>query len=348
MLHNYLQQLHEVVLFSPGHATKFFTKSYKKYSHLGKNIKFKGPIKVPLSYIIKEDSERKNKGRPWAHTPLELQNIANNLSNGIKPYLDLPIIVRNDDPDVEAPFKLIAGFGYLNGLITNGITEFWFYEILGATPSQLDEISVYENTSEICDSKYWTGEKGIEHYLKLQIAKKHKDLINTEDSIIKYVKRVWPGMHSEVRGRIISRAINSRTKARAFTSYNPAGVKNWLDETADKTSKFVYGGELDSERDKYGFICANVQDPILRAAAKYVETDKSSYVVLHTKVPGKNKTIKQMRGNLVKQFNKMLDMFKSLGVKKTNFIEILGFMPQDTKNEKQNFLVDVNGKPIKD
>ena len=45
--------------------------------------------------------------------------------------------------------------------------------------------------------------------------------------------------------------------------------------------------------------------------------------------------------------NHMLDMFKSLGVKYTGFIKILGFLPQDTKNEDMRFLVDVNGKSIK-
>jgi hypothetical protein len=69
-------------------------------------------------------------------------------------------------------------------------------------------------------------------------------------------------------------------------------------------------------------------------------------VVLHVKDPG-NKTVKQLRQNKIEQFKNMLDMFKSLGVKNTNFIKILGFLPQDTKNEDMRFLVNVNGESIK-
>ena len=341
-----LHKLNEVVTFDKNTASHFFTKSYFKYSHLGDNLKFVGPVKIKLDTIIKEDTIIKNPGRPDRHTTLELQRIAQDLANGVKPYLDLPIIVRHDDPDVEEEYKSVAGFGTLNGLLENGVDEYWFYIVENATPSQLDEIATYENTSHINDTKYWTGEKGIIHHLKNEIAKKHKELINTEDSIISYVNRVWPGMNDEVRGRIVSKAKNAQTKRRKFNTYNASAVKVWLSETADEQAKFVFGGKYDKDRNQYGYLGANTMDPIINAARKYVETNNFSYVVLHVKDPG-NKTVKQLRENKIEQFKNMLDMFKALGVKNTNFIKILGFLPQDTKNEDMRFLVNANGKPIK-
>ena len=341
-----LHKLDEVVNFDKNTASHFFTKSYFKYSHLGDNLKFVGPVKVSLNTIIQEDTLTKNSGRPDRHTTLELQNISKDLGNGVKPYLDFPIIVKNDDPDVEAKYELVAGFGTLNGLVTNGVKEYWFYIVENATPSQIDEIATYENTSHINDTKYWTGEKGVIHHIKNEIAKNHKELVNTEDSITAYINRVWPGISEEVRGRIVSKAKNAQTTRRSFITYNAAGVKAWLSETADEKAKFVFGGKYDIDRNQYGYLGANTMDPIINGARKYVETNNFSYVVLHVKDPG-IKTVKQLRQNKIEQFNNMLTMFKSLGVKNTNFIKILGFLPQDTKKEDMRFLVDVNGKSIK-
>lgn len=339
-----LYQLNEVAAFNKNTAENFFTKSYKKYLHLGNNLEF-NLIKISLNSILKEDSIEKNIGRPERHTTKELQRIARDLGNGVKPYLDLPIVVKNNDPDVDFEYKLIAGFGTLNGLGENGVSEYWFYEVKNATPSQLGEIATYENTCHINDTKYNTGELGIIHHIKNEIAKKHKELINTEDSIINYIDRVWPGMPDEVKGRIVQKAKNAQTKVRTFNTYNATSVKTWLDETADTRGHFIFGGKFDKEKNMYGYLGANVQDPILRAASKYIETGKKSYVVLHVKDPG-TKTVKQLREHKIKEFNDMLYMLKSLGVKNLNFIKILGFLPQDTKNEDKRFLVDVNGKSL--
>jgi hypothetical protein len=91
-----------------------------------------------------------------------------------------------------------------------------------------------------------------------------------------------------------------------------------------------------------------VLDPIINAMKKYNETGKRSYVVLSVKRPGKTQSLIQMRKNKVNEFNKLLNEFKQLGVRNTNFISILGFMPQDKEvDQDMRFLVDVNGKSIK-
>ena len=71
-----LHTLAEVVNFDKNTASHFFTKSYFKYSHLGDNLEFIGPVKIKLDKIIHEDTITKNIGRPERHTTLELQNIA--------------------------------------------------------------------------------------------------------------------------------------------------------------------------------------------------------------------------------------------------------------------------------
>ena len=259
-------------------------------------------------------------------------------ANGVKPWLDLPILFRHGDKDVARPYKLVAGYGSLNALKTNGITKYWFYEVTEATPTQLAEIAAFENTSETVTTAYKTGVDGIVYHLKNMIAKNHKDLINTEDSISKYLDKKWPGLIPEIKGTIISKAKNAQTKSRRIKTYNIAEVDNWLDDVADQTAKFVHGGKFDDKRNMFGFVGINVYDPFLAAAKKFAETGRKSYVVLHCKSPGKTQTIQDMRKTQLKKLAEFKTMLSRLGMK-TNFLTVLGFLPQDTETEKMNLLV---------
>ena len=333
-----LKQLNEVADFNSQTANNFFTKSYKKYLHL--DVKFNdNPILVDLSDIVdKIDIIATNEGRETQHTPLEWKRLADDFSNGVKPWLDLPVIFKHNDKDIARKYKLIAGFGTLNALKANGITKYWFYEVIEATSTQLSEIAVFENTSEVITTAYKTGVDGIVYHLKNMIAKKHKDLINDEDSISKYLDKKWPGLIPEIKGTIISKAKNAQTKTRRIKTYNLPEIDNWLEDVADQTAKFNHGGNFDADRGMYGFVGVNIQDPFIRAAKKYAETHKKSYVVLHCKSPGKTQTIKDMRKIQLKKLQEFKTMFSRLGLK-TNFLTVLGFLPQDTETDKMTLLV---------
>jgi|TARA_B110000091_G_scaffold183406_1_gene202071 hypothetical protein len=332
-----LKQLNEVADFNPQTADNFFTKSYKKYLHLG--AKFNdNPILVNLNDIIQIDEIFNNEGRETQHTTLEWQRLATDFGNGIKPWLDLPIVVKNTDKDIDKKYKLVAGYGSLNALKSNGADKYWFYEVVEYTPSILSEIAVFENTSEVITTSYKTGVDGIIFHLKNMIAKKHKALVNDEQSISDYIDKTWPGMIPEVKGVIISKARNAQTKSKRIKTYNLSEIDNWLQEMADQTAQFTHGGNFDSDRGMYGFVGVNIQDPFLRAAKKFAETGKKSYVVLHCKSPGKTQTIKDMRKIQLKKLQEFKSMFSGLGMK-TNFLSVLGFLPQDTETDKMTLLV---------
>ena len=332
-----LKQLKEVADFDSQTANNFFTKSYKKYLHLGVKFNDKA-ILVDLDDIMdKSDEIYSNEGRETQHTPLEWKRLADDFANGVKPWLDLAILYKHGDKDVAKKYKLAAGYGQVNALKTNGITKYWFYEVTEATPTQLAEIAAFENTSEVVTTEYKTGVDGIVFHLKNMIAKKHKDLINDEDSISDYLDRKWPGMIPEIKGTIISKAKNHQTRTRRIKTYNTAEVENWLDDVADKTSKFVHGGDFDVERNMFGYCSVNVQDPFFNAAKKYAEHGTKSYVVLHCKSPGKTQTIQDKRRTLLKQLAELKTTFRRIGIK-TDFLTVLGFLPQDTETEKMNLL----------
>ena len=135
----------------------------------------------------------------------------------------------------------------------------------------------------------------------------------------------------------ISKAKNHQTRTRRIKTYNTAEVENWLDDVADKTSKFVHGGDFDVERNMFGYCSVNVQDPFFNAAKKYAEHGTKSYVVLHCKSPGKTQTIQDKRRTLLKQLAELKTTFRRIGIK-TDFLTVLGFLPQDTETEKMNLL----------
>lgn len=332
-----LKQITEVANFDNQTAEQFFIKSFIKYLHLGAKFRPE-PILVDLSDILQIDEDDTNEGRENYHTNLETQRIGNDLANGVKPWLDLPIIVKNTDTDSAKKYKTVAGYGTLNGLKSNGVTKYWFYEVIEHTPSILSEIASFENTSSIVETKYNTGVDGIIYHIKNMIARKHKELINDEESISNYIDRTWPGMIPEVKGTIISKARNAQTKSRRIKTYNIPEVDNWLEERADKTAKFVHGGKFDEDRGMYGFVGVNIQDPFIRAAKKWNETGKQSYVVLHCKNPGKTQTIPGMRKTLLKNLEEFKKTFSDLGMK-TDFLVVLGFLPQDKEIDKMTLLV---------
>ena len=66
-----LYSLQEVIKFDDTKAKDFFIKSYKKYNHLGENIKFE-LVKVDLDKIIQEDTAEKNEGSHLSTQPIYL------------------------------------------------------------------------------------------------------------------------------------------------------------------------------------------------------------------------------------------------------------------------------------
>ena len=58
-------------------------------------------------------------------------------------------------------------------------------------------------------------------------------------------------------------------------------------------------------------------------------------MVLHCKSPGKTQTIQDKRRTLLKQLAELKTTFRRIGIK-TDFLTVLGFLPQDTETEKMN------------
>ena len=66
---------------------------------------------------------------------------------------------------------------------------------------------------------------------------------------------------------------------------------------------------------------------------------KKSYVVFHCKTPGKTQTIPGMRKTMLKKLKEFKKVFSDLGMR-TDFLVVLGFLPQDKEVDKMTLLVN--------
>jgi hypothetical protein len=314
----------------------------KQYDHLGVTFSDQ-PIWIEFDDLRREDRKDNNTGRPKQHTPPQLKDLQDSFAQGIEVWKDIPIASKSKDPAVSKnkPYKLEVGFGRINAIGANGQTGYWFW-IVDGTESQISDMRAYENTQDLIDTKFETGEEGVEHHLKGLIDS--NALSNDETDIEAKLIEVWPKINVYSKGRVLSNVKNQKTKPRQYQTYNAEAVKTWLSETA--AISFVTNGNWDPVRNLVGFSAVNMLDPWVNACMQYAKTGKKSYVVMSVKSPGVKSTLLKKRKAHIDRLENYKQAFKRLGMTVMP-LKILGFMPQDNVNEDMRYLVNANGTPIK-
>lgn len=311
------------------------------YGHLGVSFASE-PVWIPFHQIRRSDTEHNNSGRKSKHTNDQLKKLSDSFAEGVQLWQELPIVSVVTDPEISkrTPYNLEAGFGRSNAIGTNGETGYWHWIVQG-TSTQLRDMAAFENTYELIQTNFQTGEEGIVNHLKQLLIT--NALGNDEEEIEKKMNQVWPGLKREPKGRILSAVKNSTTKPRRYQTYNAEDVKMWLSDTS--AVQFITGSNWDDSRGKLGSCAINMLDPWINACMNYAKTGKESYVVLSVKAPGKGSTLAKKRQAHLDKLETFRSSFRKLGMNKFP-LEVLGFMPQDTINEDMRYLVDVNGKRI--
>ena len=311
------------------------------YGHLGVTFA-EEPVWIPFHKIRRSDTEHNNSGRKVKHTNDELKKLSNSFADGVQLWQELPIVSIVTDPEVSKhkPYNLEVGFGRTNAIGTNGETGYWHWVVSGKS-TQIKDMAAFENTYEMINTKFQTGEAGIVNHLKQLLIS--NALGNDEEEIEAKMNQVWPGLKAQAKGRILSDVKDSATKPRRYQTYNSEDVKMWLSDSA--AVQFITGSNWDANRSKLGSCAINMLDPWINACMNYAKTGKQSYVVLSVKAPGKNSTLTKKRQAHLDKLENFRSSFRKLGMN-TFPLEVLGFMPQDTINEDMRFLVDTNGNKI--
>lgn len=334
--------LEQVCNLTKEEAAALFTRP-RKYDHLGVTIS-ETPVWILFNKLRSSDDANLNVGRQKGHTPQEKESLQRSFAKDVQLWQELPMASRCKEPEFLEKFthNLRVGFGRRNAIGANGKDGYWFWEIKGTT-TQLEDCQAFENTDNLLTTQFQLGEKGVENRLKKLIS----DGLLEDDSeeIESKLDQVWPGLDNPARGRILKAVETDTTTPKRYKTYNQEDVKIWLTELASSEYKFVLGGNLDTEKDMWGFSSVNFQDPYINATRKFVATGKKSYVVFSVKSPTKNSDLAVKRQNLLNSLKNFHEVFKKAGVKECS-IEVLGFMPQDNIKEDMRCLVDVEGLPM--
>ena len=347
--------LDEVVNLTPEQAKELFIVP-TKYDHLGIDINPQ-PKKIKLKNIRTSDINNLNFGRPNGHSPKEKEQLKISFSRGVQPWQELPFVSHNNDNELiknGLTHDLRLGFGRTNAIGENGKDEYWFWEVNG-TPTQLKDLQSFENTCKLLEVEFQTGEQGIVDHLNNLLDS--GPLSDDEEEIEKKLLQVWPGLENPSKGRIMQKVLKDSTTPKRYRTYNQTDVGTWIaQEAAPKIwNNLSIRGNYDCQRDMFGFSSVNIQDPYISAITKYNESlrlssdgiGKKSYVVLSCKSPTKNSDLQKKRHNLVKSLHQFhMKFYKYFNVEKDSPLVIMGFLPQDTKNEDPRFLVDKNGKRL--
>lgn len=335
---NNIIKLEDIQSLSAEEAANIF-RLPTKYNHIP-NVKFTGPVWLEFKNIRTLGTD-KNIGRTQEHTQEQIQQIAASFSKGVQTWQDLPCVMQLSGD--RFTHKGVYGFGRAEGIESLGQTGYWFHVLDPLDHYSLSWVAVTENLE--LSPKFTEDQKLLIHQLCNLV--NTGEITNTEDAIESELDKMVPHITKSLKGRIREAVFAAEDTPLRYTTWGETKVKKWLREEA--AIKFETRGGYDKDRDMYGFVSKNVQDPLHQAILKYKETQKKSYVVLHVNAPNSTGSLATLRMNETKKLGEYISAYKSIGMKEIP-LQILGFMYQDNgldinkeRVEDKRYLVDVNG-----
>jgi len=311
-----------------------------RYNHIP-DVKFESyPKWIEFSSIRSLGTDR-NIGRTQEHTQEQIQQIANSFSKGVEVWQELPCITPIEGERFS--HKQVFGFGRSEALESNGLTGYWFHVLKPTSEYTESWVATIENLN--LSPKFDEGEKLLIQQLchLINIGK----ITNDEASINAELDRMTPNILKHSKGRVRETVFSTTDTPLRYSTWGLAKVQKWLREEA--AVKFELNGKFDIDRNMYGFLSKNVQDPLHNALMKYHATNKKSYVVLHVNAPNGTGDLSTLRVNEKKKLDDYVAAYTSSGLKESP-LKILGFMYQDNQKdlngdrvEDKRYLVDING-----
>ena len=168
-------------------------------------------------------------------------------------------------------------------------------------------------------------------------------LNNDHDDIKKYLMdtcQISAGRASKIASKVCKQTGGNVT----YIQYSEYEIKN----VVGRKFNIKTHGAIDTDRDnKAGYTCLEryEKDAIVSAMIKFARTGKHSYFVLHSEAPTPKKGLEDRRENSVMTMKDFVDSLIQTAkwihnheYKKVPF-SILGFFPQNTKDEDMNELI---------
>ena len=315
--------------------------TFGKYKSPG--VKFVDRKVVPIEKIyipaIKDNPVRKNK-----KDPLHVARLQTSLSSGID-YSKSPPLVKRSVKQIDGDifeYELIAGNHRLEAMRISDIEEWIFdeYEIFGNDKvtynDALRTLQLLENNHS---PQLPSSESDVVSIVCKMIEEESKLVEPNEQSIREYVDAYCSNMHHMTRSKAVRDIVKwceaslGITGTRDVVTFSPLDIRDYVEKKTDLKTH----GDYDPIRKAHGWTVMESYERefIFNAAKKYLETNRPSYFLCHTKEPTASVSLKARREKMIKDFKKLedslLESFEYYEKHGKFPWSIIAFAPQDTR-----------------
>jgi hypothetical protein len=297
------------------------------------SVKIKDTIKLKFNNIfIDDDSD--NLTREHGITPAHVEDLRMSFGQGVDLTQLPPCVIKRNVNGVPKPYELVYGFGRTMALLDLKQKEWYFTEI-EADEDSIDDVRAIENEPL---PKLNNKEQDLKHYLVMKVRK--GVLKNEENAIKRKLNVVALHRKKQSKDRIIQWVLEDCGTPQRYAFYNKGKAELWL-ENHSKENYVI--GDLDEARDMYGYLVKEGYQYrfVVNAIRHYAETAKHTYCLAHMGSPSEKSTIPMKRKQFREELDSILGDFKKCGMKKVNFIHVMGALPQERKIDNWKELIKI-------
>ena len=251
------------------------------------------------------------KGRPANITRPELDEknvsgLQTGLANGIDYERPLPVVKELKNPiQVDGKtylYELIVGVHRVTALRRNG-TKQWLFDVYEFTTEQA-EYDLQDIENDHPSNKGHTPD-GLCASLTYRVNKGWIE--NTEEAFRDYLK-VLKNVPFQTKNSAVRKAIRLNGAYSKYKTYDYQDVKDYLDKDDNydaDTTKYSYGGAIDTERNEIGYSVkeGQIYEYVMNAARALVRHNKPSYFIGHTGLPTEKNPLNEKREGLYTELN---------------------------------------------
>lgn len=286
-----------------------------------------------------------NRARAKSLNENHINKLTESFKNGIDYSKHPPIVVEKKQwvDGVFYEYELIGGAHRFEAFRKLGITE-WLFDVyefgIDGIAKDLAKSSLQIRENDHAPELPNTAGDLI-NIISYLINKKL--LKNTEDAIKDYLYDNAKNLHSSTMAKVVRGAVAKNGAYQDIKTYPSEQLTAFL-ATNPEERNYVWGGEFDAERNKFGWTVLEgyEYEYVTNALKRLDETGKGSYFIMHTKAPTEKRGLKLRRKSQIGAVTQL-----ERGIEKAyKFKEEHGewpwnievFLGQDVKNKEKTFL----------
>lgn len=294
-----------------------------------------------------KDNPTRSKGKNREN----VENLKASLSLGIN-YSQMPPVViksaHNHNGHITE-YELISGNHRMEAMRILGI-ECWVFDVyeipaIGSEIGYQDALRTFQLSENNHTPSLCTSKDDAVNTIVLLLSNKSLLIEPTETSIMEYLNNYCSYMHYQTKCKVIREVVRLLQKNgfaihTDVVTYTAMDVKDFLVKKTD----LVNAGEYDMHRDQYGWSVLEGYEYefLMSSARKFAETQKRSYLTLHTKSPTEKYSVDDRRSNMVKKFEYLEDCllkcFKYYETHGSFPWYTKGFLPQVVSNGEKEYI----------